>query len=239
MEAAYEQAPTRAGTRLAPARIVGGVGGLTFVATVVVQNLLRASMPANDAAIGKVTAFYADHRTTTAVLAVLFAVGAVGIATFTGALLTRLRSSVARGPAIGGAVGVAGVVALFATTVVADLAVSGYVHRGHADPSVVSGLWVLHASAFGVLTVFLGIALAGLAAAAAAEGLVPAAWKGVGLVGGLLLLAGGAATPAAIDGSKVIAVSLVGFLVWLVFVAVASVALLRESPQSSFGSSNS
>ena len=239
MEAAYEQVPTRSGTSLAPARIVGGVGGLVFVSSVVAQNLLRTSLPTNDASIGKITAFYAGHRTETAVLTVLFAIGAVGLATFTGAVLTRLRATVARGPAIGGALGVAGVIALFATTVVTDLALSGYVHRGHPDPGVVGALWILHASAFGILTIFLGIALAGLAAGAAADGLVPAVWKGIGLIGGLLLLAGGAATPAAIDGSKVALVSLVGFLVWLVFVGLVSVALLRESPQPSLASSNS
>ncbi len=231
MRAAYGDGRAPEGTPLAPARIVGGIGGLVFVASVVAQNLLRSAMPANDARASTITRFYADHRSTEAVLAVLFALGAVGLATFTGALLTRLRGTTARGPAIGGAVGVGGVIAMFSTTVAVDLALSAYVHRGHADPGVVTGLWLVHAAAFGVLAIFLGIALAALAAASAADGLVGAAWKSVGLVGGVLLLVGGAATPAVIDGSGIMAVALVGFLVWLVFLTAASIALLRATPQ--------
>lgn len=230
MQAAYERTTRGSGTpgRLAPSHLVGGIGGLLFAATVVVQNILRSSAPADDAGAGKVAAFYSDHRSTTAVLAALFVVGAIGIALFSGGMLARLARGGTRGAAIGGAVGIAGVVALFSVTVATDLALSAYVHRGAPDPHVVDGLWVLHGALFGLLTVFIGIALAALAAAAAADGLVAGAWKSVGLLGGVLLAVTGAATPSVLDGSRVMVVGVVGFLTWLVFVVVASVALLRR-----------
>ena len=80
--------------RLAPARVIGGVGGLVFVTTVIIQNVLRGSIaPKTDAAVGKVIEFYADHRSTTMVLAALFVVGAVGGAAFNAGLLARLTAA--------------------------------------------------------------------------------------------------------------------------------------------------
>jgi hypothetical protein len=214
--------------RLAPARIVGGVGGLVFVASVVAQNLIRAAgMPANDAPTDRIIDFYAGHRGSTLALAALFAVGAAGIAAFAGALLARLTASRVRGPALAGAIGVAGVFATYSMLLASDLALSGYVHRGAPAPGVVSAMWILHNAVFGVLLVALGVALAGLSAAAAADGVVAGAWKPVGLLGAVLLGIAGAATPAIIDGSPVMVVGLVGFLTWLAFVATTAISMLR------------
>ncbi len=112
--------------------------------------------------------------------------------------------------------------------VATDVALSGYVHLGSPNTDVVSALWMLHNSLFGILGIALGIALAGFSAAAAAGGLVAAPWKQAGGVAGLLLAVSAATTPLALDGSPVMFVGLVGFLVWLVFVATTSRALLRN-----------
>ena len=214
---------------LAPARTVGGVGGLVFVASVVAQNLIRAaSMPANDARTGRIIDFYGSHRGSTFALAALFAIGAAGLAAFAGALVTRLSAAPVRGAALAGAIGVAGVFAVYSTMLATDLALSGYVHRGSPSPGVVSAMWILHNAVFGVLLVALGVALAGLSAAAAAGGVVAAFWKQVGLLGALLLGIAGAATPAIIDGSPVMVVGLIGFLTWLAFVVTTAISLLRS-----------
>ena len=119
-----------------------------------------------------------------------------------------------------------GVFALFSSVVATDVALSGYVHLGSPNTDVVSALWTLHNSLFGILGIALGIALAGFSAAAAAGGLVAAPWKQAGGVAALLLAVSAATTPLALDGSPVMFVGLVGFLVWLVFVATTSRALL-------------
>ncbi len=214
---------------LAPARIVGGIGGLVFVASVVAQNVIRAAgMPANDASVHRIIDFYGSHRASTFALAALFAVGAGGLAAFAGALVSRLAVSPVRGAALAGAIGVTGVFAVYSTMLATDLALSGYVHRGSPIPGVVSAMWILHNAVFGVLLVAIGVALAGLSAAAAGDGLVAGFWKPIGLLGALLSGIAGAATPAIIDGSPVMVVGLIGFLAWLAFVATTAISMLRD-----------
>ena len=99
-------------------------------------------------------------------------------------------------PAIAGLIGAAGIVGNFTMLLAGDTAISGYVHRGAADPAVVEGLWVFHNAVFGVLLASIGIALAGFAVACAKHGLLAARWKTAGLVGGVLLLVASATTPA-------------------------------------------
>ena len=199
----------------------------------IAQNVLRAQYPANDASATKVMAFYADHRSLTLVLAVLFPIGPVGLAAFIGALLSRVGHGEARMPAIAGLVGAAGIVGNFTMLLAADTAIGGYVHRGSADPAVVEGLWVFHNAVFGVLLASIGIALAGFALASAKHGLLTARWKTAGLVGRVLLLVAAVTTPAIIDAGPTMLLGLLGFLVWVAFVARASVALLRTPAAAS------
>ena len=137
--------------RFAPSGLIAGIGGLTFVGTVLVQNALRARFPANDAPADEVMRYYADHRGTTLVLAALFAVGSIGVVTFLGGAVARAARGARRGLAIAGGVGGAAIFGIFSVTVALDIAIAGYVHRGAPDTSVVEGLWVLHNSVFGVL----------------------------------------------------------------------------------------
>ena len=78
---------------------LGGVGGLVFIGSILAQNLLRASAPANDASPEKIIGYYADHRAASLALAVLFPIGVAGLTTFVGSLVSRARGA-ARTPAI-------------------------------------------------------------------------------------------------------------------------------------------
>lgn len=220
-----DSAPAR---RLAPAGLVGGIGGLTFVLSVIVQNGLRAGFPANDASAAHVIAYYGSHRGVSITLAVLFPIGALGLAAFLGTMLARLGRGDQRAAAYGGAFGAAGIIGTYTMLIATDLTIAGYVHRGGAALDVVDGLWVLHNAIFGVLLAWLGIALAGLSAAAAASGQMATWWKALGLFGGVLLLIAAATTPAIIDASSTMFVGFAGFLIWLAFVTVSSIALLRH-----------
>lgn len=214
---------------LAPAGLIGGIGGLAFVVSVIVQNGLRAGFPANDANAARIVAYYGSHRGTSMALAVLFPIGAFGLAAFLGAMLARLGRGDHRAAAYGGAFGAAGIIGTYTMLIATDLAIAGYVHRGGPSPEVVDGLWVLHNAIFGVLLVSIGVALAGLSAAAAASGLIPEWWKALGLAGAVLLLVAAATTPAIIDASPTMFIGLAGFVVWIVFVTVSSVRLLRHN----------
>src|SRR5436190_22232228 len=98
---------------LAPSHLVGGIGGLVFVVSVVVQNLIRAAAPSADAHVSSVVHYYTTHRASTLVLAALFPIGAAGLATFVGVLGSRLMGPATRGPALAGIFGAVGVFATF------------------------------------------------------------------------------------------------------------------------------
>lgn len=208
--------------------LIGGIGGLCFVASVIVQNALRASFPANDASAEQVLAYYADHRSVTIALAALFPIGAVGLAAFIGTVLARAARGAGRAAAIAAGFGAAGLIGTFTMLTATDLAIAGYVHRGAATLAVVDGLWVLHNAVFGVLLASIGVTLAGLTTASVVNGLLAARWKAAGLIGGGLLLVAAATTPAIIDASPTMFLGLLGFLVWIAFVARTSAVLMRR-----------
>lgn len=214
-------------TRVVPAHLVGGVGGLLFVAVVVVQNLLRSAAPAADAGARQVVDFYATHHGTGAVLAVLFVLSGAGLVCFAAGMAERLLPGPGRAPAVLGLLGAAGVFCLFATMLGSDLALDRLVSAGVHGHDAVLTAWTLHEAAFCVLLFAIAVALAGLSAAATAAGLVGPVWRPVGAVGALLLAATAAASPLLLDGRPVLYVGLVGFAAWLAFVARSAVALLR------------
>jgi hypothetical protein len=229
MTATTAQTSTPARAAIAPAHLVGGIGGLIFAATVIAQNGIRGlAAPASGADATSVAHFYATHRPATLVLAALFPPGAAGLAVFAGALGSRLAGPSTRAAALAGVLGVAGIFATYTMVIGTDVGLAGYVHLGGTDASVITALWVTHNAVFGVLLVAIAVALACLSAAAAAARLVAAAWKILGALGALALAACGAATPALIDGSPVLALGLAGFLIWIAFVITAAITLIRR-----------
>jgi len=206
---------------------LGGVGGLVFIGSILAQNLLRASAPANDASPEKIISYYADHRAASLALAVLFPIGVAGLTTFVGSLVSRARGA-ARTPAIVGGLSAAALVATFAIVTATDVAMSTYVHRGAPDPSVVSALWLTHMSVFCVNLMFIAVTLVGLTTACVKMGVVRPIWQKAGLVGAAALGVGAACTPAILDVSPVFGLALAGFLIWGVFVVSASISMLRR-----------
>jgi hypothetical protein len=208
--------------------LLGGIGGLVFAGGVLVQNAMRAKFPANDAGAAEVMKYYADHRAVTLALAVMMPIGLVGLTTFLGAVLARVARGAGRAAAVTGAFGAAGIIATFTMLTAFDVAIAGYIHRGAADVAVVDGMWVVHNAVFGFLLASIGIALAGLSRASIASGLLSTRWAKAGLVGGGLLVAGAATTPAIVGGSPTMFIGVAGFVVWVAFVIRTSVALLRQ-----------
>lgn len=222
--------PTAATHRQSPVRpgLFGGIGGLVFAGGVLVQNAMRSKFPANDVGAEEVMKYYADHRGVTLALAVLMPIGLIGLTTFLGAVIARVARGAGRAAAVTGAFGAAGIIATFTMVTAFDVAIAGYIHRGAANVAVVDGMWVVHNAVFGFLLASIGVALAGLSRASVASGLLSTRWNKTGLVGGGLLVAGAATTPAIIDGSPTMFIGVAGFVVWLAFVIRTSVALLRQ-----------
>ena len=108
-----------------------------FVATIVAQNVTRGlSNVSNNASGADVVRDFTEHRSAHWALAVMFVVGAFGLVTFVATLWNRLRDGRSALPVRVGVLGVVGILALFATTVGIDVALTSYVHLGHASPDV-------------------------------------------------------------------------------------------------------
>ena len=103
-----------------------GFGALAFVGVVVLQNVLRgSSAPANGATSDEVLSYYADHRALTFVLVATFVLSGTALAVFLGGALRRLLASTRPGWAYTGPhVGALGVMTLFAVMLGCEQALS-------------------------------------------------------------------------------------------------------------------
>jgi hypothetical protein len=98
------------------------------------------------------------------------------------------------------------------------------------SPELAQVLWTLHNAVFTINLVAVGTALVGFGRAAASARLIPT-WMGpVTTIGGGLLIASALPAVAVVEGSPWMAVGLLGFLIWMVFLAFAGIALLRRQP---------
>jgi hypothetical protein len=219
-------------TRVGTADQVAGMAGLVFVAIAVAQNLLRGSGPLNDASATDVATYYGAHRSTVAALVALFAVGAVALFTFVSGLYARLRSPESGelgGWARVGFIAVIVVGGTFTAVNVLEIGVATTAGQATSDTALVGALWHLYWAGFALNLVPLSLALAGLGTAAAVCGVVPRWVRPVVSTGALLLLAGGAGAVAIADGSHWLAVGVPGYVIWLGFVAITGVSLLRRT----------
>jgi hypothetical protein len=211
---------------------LAGMGALGFVGTVVAQNIIRgSSAPSNDAPGSEVLAHYADHRAMTFVLVATFVVGGVSLALFLGGAMRRLLAGVRRGWATVGYVGAAGVLALFAMVVGSEQALSVMADTSRPDVGAIEAIWTLHNSVFTVLMLFIAIALVGLSRAGVAAGITPRVFDRIAPIGGALLLVGTLAGPAIAGGDAMalFAISVIGFVVWLAFLASTGIRLMRSA----------
>jgi hypothetical protein len=96
------------------------------------------------------------------------------------------------------------------------------------EPSPVLELaWQMHAAAFAWSLPALGTTFIGAALAAHASGLTPPWQRLLGVVGGGLLIAAGAANLAIADGSALVFVGVAGLAAWLVWLLATGVRLVR------------
>src|SRR5690242_4572669 len=71
--------------------LLGGLGGLVFVAVVLIQNVVRLAIaPANNAGAATIINHFHDDRLLYGALGASFAISGVGLALFVGAVWDRL-----------------------------------------------------------------------------------------------------------------------------------------------------
>jgi len=223
-ESLLERAAGDIGARLA------GAGALFFVVSVVAQNLVRGtSAPAVGASGQEALAYYADHRTLTAVLIAAFVLNVGALAVFLGGSVRRMLSASRPAWAITGVTGAVGIMALFGIMVAAEQAMTVVATADRPSVSAIEALLALHDSAFTVLHVSLAVALLGLSRAGVAAGLTPRAFTVIGPVGAGLLAISAMSGPftAAGEAMPLLGLGLIGFVAWLGFLATTGLRLVR------------
>jgi hypothetical protein len=217
-----------------PARALGRVVGATAIAlaaSVAIQNavVVWAGAPGYGDPITDVLAFHAQNR-----VAVAIAVGleALNLPLLLG-FVTGLHGLVGRRGGAGAdwsRLAVAAGATLSAVFALYAVLWNGVVlsARGLATHSPELELvWQLHAAAFALALPALGTTFIGAALAAHASGLTPPWQRLLGVAGGGLLLAAGAANLAIADGSALLFVGMPGYAAWLVWLSATGLRLVR------------
>jgi hypothetical protein len=224
--AATGPAPTRA----LPKRVVGAAA-IALAASVVIDNTVVSLAGATTyaAPIKEVLAFHAENRAAVAIavglealnlpLLLLFVTGLHGlVGRRGGAGADWSRLAVAAGATF------SAVMAFYAVLWDGVVLSAGEL----TEPSPVLELaWQMHAAAFAWSLPALGTTFIGAALAAHASGLTPPWQRLLGVFGGGLLLAAGAANLAIADGSALVFVGVAGLAAWLVWLLATGVRLVR------------
>ena len=230
-------APVRAAVTTsepAPARAlrtwVVGAAAIASAAVVVIDNVVVGwvDSPTYGAPLKEVLAFHADHRAAVAFavglealnlpLLLLFVTGLHGlVGRRGGAGADWSRLAVAAGATF------SAVMAFYAVLWDGVVLSAGEL----TEPSPVLELaWHMHAAAFAWSMAALGTTFIGAALATHASGLTPPWQRLLGVAGGGLLIAAGAANLAIADGSALLFVGLPGFAAWLVWLTTTGVRLV-------------
>jgi hypothetical protein len=208
---------------------VVGAAAIALAVSMAIQNAVVAGAPAYGDPIREVLAFHAEHRVQVEIavglealnlpLLLVFVTGLHGlVGRRGGAGADWSRLAVAAGATL------AAVFALYAVLWDGVVLSAG----GLAEPSPLFKLvWQLHAGAFALALSALGTTFIGAALAAHASQLTPPWQRLLGVAGGSLAIAAGAANLAIADGSALLFVGVPGYFAWLVWLLVTGVRLVR------------
>jgi hypothetical protein len=225
--ATTEPAPTRA----LRVRVVGATA-IASAALVLIDNTVVgwAGAPTYGAPIKEVLAFHAENRVAVAISVGLEALNVPLLLLF----VTGLHGLVGRRGGAGAdwsRLAVAAGATLSAVTAFYAVLWDGVVLAAGdlTEPSPVLELaWQMHAAAFAWSLPALGTTFIGAALATHASGLTPTWQRLLGVAGGGLLLAAGAANLAIADGSAILFVGVSGLAAWLVWLFATGVRLVRS-----------
>ena len=217
-------------TRALRERVVGATA-IALAASVAIQNavVVWAGAPGYGDPIEEVLAFHAENRGAVAIAVGLEALNLpllLGFVTGLHGLVGRRGGAGADWSRLAVAAGatLSAVFALYAVLWNGVVLSAGEL----AEPSPVFELaWQLHAAAFALALPALGTTFIGAALAAHASRLTPPWQRLLGVAGGGLLLAAGAANLAIADGSALLFVGMPGYAAWLVWLLATGVRLVR------------
>ena len=206
-----------------------GAAAIALAASLVIENLVvLAGSPTYAAPLKEVLAFHADHRVAVAIAVGLEALNLpllLGFVTGLHGLVGRRGGAGADWSRLAVAAGatVSAVFALYSVLWIGVVLSAGEL----AEPSPAFELvWQLHAAAFALALPALGTTFIGAALATHAVRLTPRWQLLLGVAGGGLLLAAGAANLAIADGSALLFVGVPGYFAWMVWLLATGVRLV-------------
>lgn len=219
------------GMRVARDERVVGALALALAVSLAVQNVVVISTAAPSYAdpMTEVLAFHADHRGAVAIAVGLealnlplllgFLAGLRGLVEQRGAAgAVWARLGLAAGAVLSAALGLYAVLWI-GTVLAAD---------GLTEPTPLLELvWQLHAAAFAFVLSALGTTVLAAALTTHASRLTAPWQRWLGLVGGGMMLAAGAASLPIADGSSLLFVGMPGYAAWLVWLVATGVRLVR------------
>ncbi len=207
-----------------------GWGALTFAIVVIVQNLIRgATAPGNGASSAQLLSHYSGDVAITFVLVATYVVSGIGLVVFLGGITRHLLATSRPGWALTGVVGAIGIMIVFTLVVAAEQALTVAAHMHHPDLGAIQAIWALHNSIFSILDLSIAIALLGLSKATIAAGMTPKVFTKLAPAGAAMLIVSTVAGPAIAAGHTMalFGVGGLGFLIWLAFLIVTGVRLIR------------
>ena len=234
-DAGTRPAPETSAAGAATMRVVGAAA-IALAASLVIENVVvLAGAPSYGAPIKEVLAYHAEHRGSVAIavgLQALYLPLLLGFLTGLHGLVGRRGAAGADWSRLAVAAGstVSAVFALYAVLWIGVVLSAGEL----AEPSPAFELvWQLHAAAFALALPALGTTFVGAALAAHTSRLTLPWQRLLGVAGGGLLLAAGAASLAIADGSALLFVGLPGLAAWLVWLLATGVRLVRSDSRPS------
>ena len=227
------QASTPAATaegRGSTARIVG-VTAIAYAASMIVQNVLFAFPPAPNYGdpLDVVLTYHAQNQSVLAVTSGLEAVNMLLLLLF----VTALHGLVQRRGGIGAdwsrlAVAAGATLAVLSALTIATHIAVVLTADGLAEPTPAFKLiWQLHAATFALSLPALGATFIGAALATHASGLTRPWQRLIGVAGGSLPILAGLGNRAIAGGSPVLFVGVLGLAMWLVWLIVTGLRLIR------------
>jgi hypothetical protein len=212
-------------------RRVGGLAGLSFIAIVVSVNIILGAtgMPRPGASASEVQTYFADHGDVVAFVCALATFVWLCLGVFGAGLVARLRQEDAARVESWPLLGLGGVImqnCLFAGVV----ATQGILATATLSDDSRWLVWQLHNALFALNGTSLAIILLSFSVAGVRSGLIRRWHAGVGLTAAVVLQASSLTMPWHEENEAVASFGLLGFVLWLVWVATYSLVLLRGTP---------
>lgn len=216
--------------RVSTTRIVGVVA-LAYATSMIVQNAVFAitGSPDYTAPLRVVLTYHAENQGALTVTSGLEAMNMVLLLLFVTALhglVLRRGGAGADWSRLAVAAG-ATLSALFALTIATHIAVVLAAHDLTEPNPAFELMWQLHAATFALALPALGATFIGAALATHASGLTRPWQRILGVIGGSLSILAGFGNLAIADGSPLLFVGILGLAMWLVWLVVTGLRLIR------------